>query len=121
MDHVLYKTGDKDAPNSILDNNGEVVLSMCRNCRRGESELRDPKCPAEVVQMDTLEAYAKANFADLSGYHMDVRLSELEMIAIVAVVHTPESMRIMATHPILDKALDGLMLRLATLAEAKYA
>lgn len=37
--HVLYKTGDKDAPDSIKDDNGEVVLGLCRICRRGESEL----------------------------------------------------------------------------------
>lgn len=37
--HVLYKTGDKDAPDSIKDSNGEVVLGLCRICRRGESEL----------------------------------------------------------------------------------
>ena len=45
--HVLYRTGDKDAPTSIQDMNGDVVLGLCRNCGRGESELDldDGACP----------------------------------------------------------------------------
>ena len=39
--HVLYVTGDPDAPNSIKDRNGEVVLSHCRVCNGGESELEE--------------------------------------------------------------------------------
>ena len=43
--HDLYKTGDSDAPESILDSNGEVVLDLCRRCNRGEQELLDkPMC-----------------------------------------------------------------------------
>lgn len=42
--HVLYKTGDKDAPPAILDRNGEVTLGLCRVCRKGEAELGD-YCP----------------------------------------------------------------------------
>ncbi len=38
--HDLYKTGDKDAPESILDNRGEVALDLCRVCGRGEADLR---------------------------------------------------------------------------------
>lgn len=30
--HVLYETGDQDAPEQIKDRNGEVVLAMCRKC-----------------------------------------------------------------------------------------
>lgn len=37
--HILYKTGDADAPNSIKDRNGEVVLDLCRLCGRAETEL----------------------------------------------------------------------------------
>lgn len=40
--HELYKTGDPDAPDSIKDQNGEVVLCLCRVCRKGESELDEP-------------------------------------------------------------------------------
>jgi hypothetical protein len=41
MKHDLYKTGDADAPAAILDRNGEVVLSLCRNCKRGEIDLKN--------------------------------------------------------------------------------
>jgi hypothetical protein len=40
--HVLYETGDKDAPDCIKDRNGEVVLGLCRICGRGEIELEEP-------------------------------------------------------------------------------
>ena len=40
--HVLYKTGDIDAPDSIKDNNGEVALGLCRICNKGEIELEGP-------------------------------------------------------------------------------
>lgn len=39
MNHVLYKTGDPDAPDSIKDAHGDVVLDQCRKCGRGEAEL----------------------------------------------------------------------------------
>lgn len=48
MDHNLFKTGDSDAPPYILDRNGEVVLDMCRRCRKGEIELQEPCEPARV-------------------------------------------------------------------------
>ena len=37
--HELYKTGDKYAPDQIKDRNGEVVLAMCKKCKRVEIEL----------------------------------------------------------------------------------
>lgn len=51
--HDLYKTGDPDAPRDIKDNNGEVVLGLCRRCNRGEIELREP-CdqPVEIIRED---------------------------------------------------------------------
>lgn len=39
--HVLYKTEDKDAPESIKDRNDEVVLSLCRVCGKGEADLEE--------------------------------------------------------------------------------
>ncbi len=38
-EHDLYKDGDKDLPDSILDANGEVVLRLCRRCGLGEIDL----------------------------------------------------------------------------------
>jgi len=40
--HDLYKDGDEDAPECVKDMNGEVVLGLCRKCRRGEAELIEP-------------------------------------------------------------------------------
>lgn len=47
MKHVLYKTGDPDAPDAIKDRNGEVVLDLCRLCGQTESTLEED-CPAMV-------------------------------------------------------------------------
>ena len=40
--HLIYQNGDADAPASIRDSNGEVVLALCRRCGRGEAELAEP-------------------------------------------------------------------------------
>jgi hypothetical protein len=40
--HDFYENGDPDAPDCIKDGHGEVVLQMCRRCRRAESELDEP-------------------------------------------------------------------------------
>lgn len=46
MEHVLYKNGDTDLPDNILDRNGELALHMCRVCGLAESELDNyPTCP----------------------------------------------------------------------------
>ena len=43
--HILFETGDDMVPNAITDRNGEVCLSMCKNCGRVESELiSEPRC-----------------------------------------------------------------------------
>jgi hypothetical protein len=39
LPHDLYVSGDTDAPDAIKDSNGEVVLSQCRYCGKGEIEL----------------------------------------------------------------------------------
>lgn len=45
--HDLWATGDAGVPEFILDRNGEVVLSHCRTCGRGESQLDEDegRCP----------------------------------------------------------------------------
>ena len=45
MKHILYQTGDQDAPDVIKDGNGEVVLGLCRVCGRAEVELDEPCTP----------------------------------------------------------------------------
>ncbi len=39
--HVYFQTGDADAPDYIKDRNGEVVLGMCKLCRKAENEIGD--------------------------------------------------------------------------------
>lgn len=45
-EHVLYETGDKDAPDAVKDRNGEVVLGLCKVCGLAEIQLDEtPDCP----------------------------------------------------------------------------
>lgn len=41
-EHTLYKDGDSNIPEQILDRNGQVALSMCKKCRRAEIDLEEP-------------------------------------------------------------------------------
>jgi hypothetical protein len=40
--HILYTNKDKDAPDSIKDRNGDVVLDLCKICGKAESDLDKP-------------------------------------------------------------------------------
>lgn len=44
-DHILYDQSDPDAPSSIKDGNGDIVLGLCKVCGRGEVELEEPCVP----------------------------------------------------------------------------
>lgn len=57
MDHDLYKTGDADAPTTICDANGEVVLGQCRVCGKAEAELIDAEGCDPPVQNES-QGYA---------------------------------------------------------------
>lgn len=54
MEHDLYKTGEKDAPNGILDRNNEVVLSECKVCGGAEAAL-PANCPGRRLTSDELD------------------------------------------------------------------
>lgn len=43
--HDLYKDGDKDIPEQLVDSNGQVVLAQCKRCGRAEAELSEPCMP----------------------------------------------------------------------------
>lgn len=43
-EHSFVQTGDLDSFPQIQDRNGEVVLSYCRICQKGEGQLL-PDCP----------------------------------------------------------------------------
>lgn len=57
--HVLYKTGDVDAPAQIKDANGDVCIGMCRNCGRAESELSEV-CDHRRVKAEALREAVRA-------------------------------------------------------------
>jgi hypothetical protein len=40
--HILFTRDDLHAPESIKDRNGDIALSLCKVCGRGESELVEP-------------------------------------------------------------------------------
>lgn len=49
MEHILYRTEEVEAPEAIKDQNGEVVLGLCKVCGRGEADLLLDKgtCPGK--------------------------------------------------------------------------
>lgn len=51
MEHILYKTEDIDAPDSIRDGCGEVALGLCRVCGGGECELAT-NCPGRPLTQE---------------------------------------------------------------------
>jgi hypothetical protein len=57
-EHILYKTGDEDAPYAIKDRNGEVVLALCRICNGAEASM-PTQCPGVKMtpeQKDEVQA-----------------------------------------------------------------
>lgn len=48
--HVLYRTGEIGVPPEITDRNGDVVLSLCKVCRRGEVELEEHYCHSATAR-----------------------------------------------------------------------
>ncbi len=43
--HQLYTDADRNAPDSIKDGNGQVVLGLCKVCGKGEVDLEAPCDP----------------------------------------------------------------------------
>lgn len=59
--HVLFETEDADRPACVCDSNGDVVLSLCRICGKGEADLEQecPVGPREIL-IDTIAHLAAA-------------------------------------------------------------
>lgn len=53
--HTCYEKGDEGCPEQVLDANGDVVLSQCKHCGAGESELSQQICtgPAPTAKAGT--------------------------------------------------------------------
>jgi hypothetical protein len=51
LDHVLYSDEDEDRPDVICDQNGSVVLGLCKVCGLAEVELDwYPTCPGKWAE-----------------------------------------------------------------------
>ena len=60
--HSLYTT-EADAPDSIRDRNGAVVLQLCKICNRGEIELKNTACVSLPLSDSELPGmWEKADF-----------------------------------------------------------
>jgi hypothetical protein len=64
--HQLYETGDKDAPYSIKDRNGEVVLALCRICNGAEASLATT-CPGGPMSLEQEDAIAAGTLDFIAG------------------------------------------------------
>lgn len=67
--HYVYTDGDIDVPEAIKDRNGDVVLSCCMLCGRGEVELEE-RCALTtdaLVKTDDMVAVPRGLLAAL-GY-----------------------------------------------------
>ena len=55
--HDIYKDGDKDIPEALLDRNGQVALAQCKVCGQAEGDLEE-FCPPSlpVTKEITVEA-----------------------------------------------------------------
>ena len=54
MKHRLYVTEDHGAPSTILDRNGEVVLSLCKVCGGAEGAM-PTDCPGRALSEQQLD------------------------------------------------------------------
>ena len=83
--HVLYETTDADRPKEICDQNGEVVLAMCKLCSKAEAELETPQPAAqatpEPVGLADLDVAARALAAIEVSTH-DTMTSALARVAL---------------------------------------
>ncbi len=62
--HILFKTGDNDAPSSIKYSSGEVALEQCRVCGKVAIEL-EAEC-----QGQRKKHYADRDAEDQGDYYM---------------------------------------------------
>lgn len=82
IDHVLYGKEDADAPSSIKDQNGDIVLGLCKVCGKGEIELEQP-CSPKPRRMQAgafLRQIAAASELEL---RMTAKMQELEKLGVV--------------------------------------
>ncbi len=67
MTHDIYKIGDTDAPASVKDANGDIVLALCRRCGRAEIELDVPCTEDRAIK----RARPTGKPIDLKAFHVE--------------------------------------------------
>lgn len=61
--HTCYEKGDEGCPEQILDGNGDIVLSQCKHCGAGESELSQQVCTG--VKKSPLQEVVEASIGSM--------------------------------------------------------
>ena len=74
--HILYKRSDLDAPDSIKDANGDIVLGLCKRCNRGEAELEEP-CTPKAAQEFSTRADVALSYVPVILMHLDTDTREM--------------------------------------------
>ncbi|MBC8741853.1 hypothetical protein F6X40_35485 [Paraburkholderia sp. UCT31] len=82
--HLLYKTGDADAPPQVLDRNGEVVLGLCRVCGRAESELEESCTPPAQSPVATQSAQSNTWIGAWTDVIRGLPISRLSDLAVTS-------------------------------------
>ncbi len=60
MEHELFEDGDPDAPSQIKDQNGDIVLGLCKICGAAEAELETPCTgPFSIAMLKAIAREAK--------------------------------------------------------------
>ncbi len=71
--HDLYTDVDKDRPDVICDSNGQVALSLCKWCGKGEAELYEHRCTGEQAERQEPVAWM---VEDADGRHFIFRMQK---------------------------------------------
>lgn len=74
--HTLYETGDPDAPQSILDSNGEVTLGLCKVCGAAEIQLQQP-CTVPRQRATTVDIVRKLQACHVKAKQLNEQLEAL--------------------------------------------
>lgn len=83
--HNLYKDGDSDIPDRIVDMNGEVVLGLCKDCGCAEGELEDTCDKRRIIDKLQVEldwvmgeaAWAMHQLGHYIGSNLDTEQSKV--------------------------------------------
>ena len=109
---VLYKTGDSDAPEAVLDRNGEVVLDCCRQCGRAEIELDGSPCPNKPANDNKqAQTYTSQNHDETFIPRTDAADRYCAALAVIGQVVEPRRLNVLSRLLVLQDTCYGLASR----------